>query len=101
MQDMRKGRSELPGNLFPSSSQLKLTCEYVFHRRLEEKRMSKNICPCCHGHSDYLDMPEQTSTFLCTGCEIKLYFPLHEIMEKRNVNKEVAYKILSRNKTCK
>ena len=63
--------------------------------------MSKNICPCCHGHSDYLDMPEQTSTFLCTGCEIKLYFPLHEIMEKRNVNKEVAYKILSRNKTCK
>lgn len=44
--------------------------------------MSKNICPCCHGHSDYLDMPEQTSTFLCTGCEIKLYFPLHEIMEK-------------------
>lgn len=55
--------------------------------------MSKNTCPCCHGHSDYLDIPEQTSAFLCTGCEIKLYFPLHEIMEKRNVNKEVAYKI--------
>ena len=56
--------------------------------------MSKNICPCCNGHSEYLDIKTQNSQFLCTGCEIKLYFPLQKIMDESNVNKEEAYKLL-------
>lgn len=57
--------------------------------------MSKNICPCCGGYSEYLDIIEAERTqFLCKGCEIKLYFPLHEIMNKLNVSKEEAYKLI-------
>ena len=41
-----------------------------------------------------LDIKTQNSQFLCTGCEIKLYFPLHKIMDESNVNKEEAYKLL-------
>lgn len=56
--------------------------------------MSKNICPCCKGHSEYLDIKTKESQILCTGCEIKLYFPLHKIMDEFNVNKQEAYKLL-------
>ena len=56
--------------------------------------MSKNICPCCGGKSEYIDIAEENTERLCAGCEIKLYFPLHRIMSLYNVNKEEAYKIL-------
>ena len=58
--------------------------------------MSKNICPCCNGHSEHLDIETEESLLLCTGCEIKLYFPLHKIMKEFNVNKEEAYNIIRR-----
>lgn len=58
--------------------------------------MSKNTCPCCKGHSEYLNIETEKSQFLCTGCEIKLYFPLHEIMNELNVDKEEAYNIIRR-----
>ena len=56
--------------------------------------MSKNICPCCGGYSEYLDIEAERTQILCTGCEIKLYFPLHEIMNKLNVSKEEAYNLI-------
>ena len=62
-----------------------------------DKCMSKNICPCCKGHSEYLDIKTEESQFLCTGCEIILYFPLHKIMNEFNVDKEEAYKLLTNN----
>ena len=58
--------------------------------------MSKNICPCCKGHSEHLDIETEESQLLCTGYEIKLYFPLHKIMKEFNVNKEEAYNIIRR-----
>lgn len=58
--------------------------------------MSKNTCPCCKEHSEYLNIETEESQFLCTGCEIKLYFPLHEIMNELNVDKEEAYNIIRR-----
>ena len=61
--------------------------------------MSKNICPCCKGHSEYLDIETEESQFLCTGCEIKLYFPLHKIMEEFKINKEDAYNIIRKDQT--
>lgn len=57
--------------------------------------MSKNTCPCCGGHSEYLDVPSKTSAFLCTGCEIKHYFEIHKIMNEEGISKEDAFKKLN------
>jgi len=59
--------------------------------------MSKNICPSCKGKSEYLDCPDKESAFLCTGCEIKHYFELRNIMKANNCSKEDAYRKLQNN----
>ncbi len=53
--------------------------------------MSKNICPCCKGKAEYLDIEAEYSEYLCVGCEIKMYDELHAVMDKLNMNKEQAY----------
>lgn len=60
--------------------------------------MSKNICLCCKGKSEYLDSTDKFSEFLCPGCEIKIYYKLHNVMEEFNFSKEEAYKYLRNNK---
>lgn len=57
--------------------------------------MSKNICPCCNGKADYLDISDKYSYFLCSGCEIKLYHKLHNVMDDMHYTKEEAYQYLS------
>ncbi len=56
--------------------------------------MSKNICPCCDGKSEYLDISDRHSSFICVGCEIKIYHQLHDIMDREKLNKEKAYQYL-------
>lgn len=56
--------------------------------------MSKNTCPRCKGHSEYINVPEETSHFLCTGCEIKIYHELHAVMDQFDMTKEEAYQYL-------
>lgn len=53
--------------------------------------MSKNICPCCKGKAEYKDCLNETSNFICAGCEIKNYSRLHEIMNKLYCDKETAF----------
>lgn len=60
--------------------------------------MSKNICLCCKGKSEYLDCTDDFSEFLCPGCEIKIYDKLHNAMEELSLNREEAYKYLKNNK---
>lgn len=56
--------------------------------------MSLNTCPCCKGHARYSDIKSEESHFLCAGCEIELYAPLHKIMNEMHISKEEAYEIL-------
>ena len=57
--------------------------------------MSMNICPRCGGKCEYLDVKEPPVLhYLCTGCEIKIYYPLHHLMNEKGISKEEAYKIL-------
>lgn len=56
--------------------------------------MSKNICPCCKGKAEYLNSTHKHSSFLCAGCEIKIYFQLHDVMDTENLDKEKAYQYL-------
>lgn len=56
--------------------------------------MSKNICPRCKGKAEYLDITRKYSSFLCVGCEIAIYFQLHDIMATESLDKEKAYQYL-------
>lgn len=63
--------------------------------------MSKNICPCCKRESEYLNSTRKHSSFLCAGCELEIYFQLHDIMATEGLDKEQAYQYLERESLIK
>ena len=70
--------------------------EYLKMKK-ETESWHKNICPCCNGVCPTKELEEDTHE-LCTGCEIKHYRPVHEIMDRFGIGSGEAYLRMARGK---